>query len=267
MNEENIKISDMDKLLAKTKKNAITNKMIIGYCRVSTEKQSIDRQIRNIKEFCPEAVIVEEVYTGRVAEGRPKWDKIMKQVKRGCVNTIIFDSVSRLSRSKEEGSMLYRKLFDANVRLIFLKEPFINTDEYKKAIENRLELTIKIEDKATDALMRSIFNSLNEYFLCLAARQVELSFEQAEKEVQDLRQRTKEGLLSAKLNKGVVLGRRPGTKIETKKAVRCKKIIRKNFTAFGGPLNSADCIRLCNGIARSTFYRYLNQLLDSEKAE
>ena len=31
---------------------------VYGYCRVSTMKQSIERQIRNVKEKYPDAVIV-----------------------------------------------------------------------------------------------------------------------------------------------------------------------------------------------------------------
>ena len=36
---------------------------IYGYCRISTAKQSIDRQIRNIKAEYPSAYIVQEAYT------------------------------------------------------------------------------------------------------------------------------------------------------------------------------------------------------------
>lgn len=35
-----------------------------GYCRISTKRQSIERQVRNIKEKYPDTVIVTEVYTG-----------------------------------------------------------------------------------------------------------------------------------------------------------------------------------------------------------
>ena len=38
--------------------------MIYGYCRISSPRQSIDRQIRNIRNDFPEAIIVEEVFTG-----------------------------------------------------------------------------------------------------------------------------------------------------------------------------------------------------------
>ncbi len=37
--------------------------MRYGYCRTSKPKQSIERQIRNIKAAYPDAVIVQEVFT------------------------------------------------------------------------------------------------------------------------------------------------------------------------------------------------------------
>ena len=44
-----------------------------------------------------------------------------------------------MSRNADEGSALYEQLFQqgVNVNLIFLKEPHINTDVYKQAIERR----------------------------------------------------------------------------------------------------------------------------------
>ena len=38
--------------------------MIYGYARVSTPKQSIDRQVRNILKDYPTAVIIRDEYTG-----------------------------------------------------------------------------------------------------------------------------------------------------------------------------------------------------------
>ena len=44
--------------------------MEYGYCRTSTKKQSIERQVRNIKKEFPEAIIVKEMFTGAQIEGR-----------------------------------------------------------------------------------------------------------------------------------------------------------------------------------------------------
>ena len=54
--------------------------MIYGYARISRPQQSIERQIRNIKAAYPEAVIVQEAYTGTKMD-RPEWGKLHKKAK------------------------------------------------------------------------------------------------------------------------------------------------------------------------------------------
>ena len=48
---------------------------IYGYCRISTRKQSIERQERNIKEEYPGAIIIKEEYTGTKIDGRKEFNK------------------------------------------------------------------------------------------------------------------------------------------------------------------------------------------------
>ena len=69
--------------------------MTYGYCRISTRKQNIERQIRNILSEFSDAVIVQEEYTGTKLD-RKEWNKLFNSVRAG--DTIIFDSVSRMSR-------------------------------------------------------------------------------------------------------------------------------------------------------------------------
>lgn len=61
-----------------------------------------------------------------------------------------------------------------------------------------------------------ILKGINEYLMALAKEQIKLTFEQSEKEVADLHQRTREGLVTAKLN-GKQIGRKKGVGFETKK--------------------------------------------------
>lgn len=44
--------------------------MEYGYCRISTPKQNIDRQVRNILSAFPNAKIYKEIYTGTKTTGR-----------------------------------------------------------------------------------------------------------------------------------------------------------------------------------------------------
>lgn len=70
-----------------------------GYCRISTGRQNMERQERNIKAAFPDAVVVKEVYTGTKFQGRKELEKLLERVQSG--DTIIFDSVSRMSRDSE----------------------------------------------------------------------------------------------------------------------------------------------------------------------
>lgn len=228
---------------------------VYGYCRISTRQQSIDRQIRNIKAVYPDAFIFEEAYTGTTIEGRKEFDKLLKIVKSG--DTIVFDSVSRMIRKANEGIKLYMDLYDQGVELVFLKEAYINTAVYKKQLENKVQLTGTNVDE--------ILKGVNNYFKLLAAEQVKIAFDQSEKEVKDLRQRTAEGILTARAN-GKQIGLVKGTKLTTKKSIKAKEIIKKNNKAFGGSLNDKDTITLC-GIDKNTFYRYKKQLIAELQAE
>ena len=220
---------------------------VYGYCRISTKQQSIERQIRNIKACYANAVIVTEIYTG-TKQDRPEWNKLYKKVKPG--DSIIFDSVSRMSRNAEEGFNLYETLYNKNVELVFLKEPHINTGTYKKALQNNVSLTGTNVDY--------ILEGVNKYLMALAKEQIKLAFDQAEKEVEDLHQRTREGIETARLN-GKQIGQRQGVKLVTKKSIEAKEQIRKHCKEFGGGLSDVDCMKLV-GLARNTYYKYKKEL-------
>lgn len=113
--------------------------MIYGYCRISTGKQNIERQIRNILKAFPTADIRQEVYTGTKSDGRKIFEQLLKIIKSG--DTVVFDSVSRMSRNAEIGFKIYQELYEKGVELVFLKEPHINTATYKKALSSNIELT------------------------------------------------------------------------------------------------------------------------------
>ena len=222
--------------------------MIYGYCRISTDKQNIERQIRNILKVYPDAVIKQEVYTGTKADGRKVFEQLLKIVRPG--DTIVFDSVSRMSRNAETGFQVYQKLYDKGVEIVFLKEPHINTATYKKALSNNIEMT----GTKTDIILKAI----NEYLMELAKEQIIIAFEQSEKEVSDLHQRTKEGIETARRS-GKQIGRQKGTKITTQKSIKAKQDIQKLSKDFDGTLSDVDCIRLI-GISRHTYYKYKAEL-------
>ena len=222
--------------------------MVYGYCRISTQSQNIERQVRNILAAYPNAEIIREVYTGTTFQGRDKLEKLLKKVRRD--DTIVFDSVSRMSRSAEEGFALYQHLFNMGVHLVFLKEPHINTDTYRKALAAKVELT---GDKVD-----FILEGVNRYLMELAKEQIRIAFEQSQKEVDDLRQRTREGMETAKMN-GKQIGQRPGSKLHVKKSDAAKKAIQIYSKDFGGSLSDKDVMKLA-GISPNTYYKYKAEL-------
>lgn len=218
-----------------------------GYARISRPTQSIERQIRNIKSKYPNAIIIEEAYTGTTMS-RPKWDYIMRQAKEG--DLIVFDSVSRMARTADEGFEVWQELFNKNVSLVFLKEPQVNTETYRRALNNAIPMT----NTSVDIILKAI----NEYLLTLAKEQIRLAFEQAEKEVTDLHQRTREGIETARMN-GKQIGQNKGAKLTTKKSIRAKEVILKHSISFGGTLQDAECATLA-GVSHNTFYKYKQEL-------
>ena len=200
---------------------------IYGYCRVSTKQQSIDRQERNIRAEYPNAHIIKEAYTGTRIERRKEPDKLIKTVKPG--DTIVFDSVSRMSRNTDEGITLYEQLFYKGIELVFLRESYINTATYKEALQ----------------------------------KQIELAFEQAEKEVRDLHQRTAEGIETARLA-GKQIGQKQGAKLNVKKKAPAMEQIKKYSKDFDGTLKDTEVMQLVK-IARNTYYKYKRELMTQQQ--
>lgn len=220
---------------------------IYGYCRVSRKSQTPQRQTRNIKAQYSDAVIVQEAYTGTKIS-RPEWNKLYNRIRSG--DTIVFDSVSRMSRNAEDGFALYEELYNRGIELVFLKEHHIDTGTYKKALSNNISMTGTNVD--------FILDGINKYLMALAKEQIKLAFEQSQKEVDDLHQRTREGIETARLN-GKQIGQKLGAKLNVKKSAPAKEIILKHSKDFNGNLNDIECIKL-TGLSRNTYYKYKREL-------
>lgn len=223
-----------------------------GYARVSTPKQNIERQVRNILGYDSEAILFQETFSGRKAS-RPEWNRLMKRVKAG--DTIIMDSVSRMSRNADEGIKTYMDLYEMGVSLVFLQERHIDTDTYKASME---DAGIAMTGGEVDCILKGI----NEYLKVLAQKQIRLAFEQSQKEVDDLRKRTSQGIETARAA-GKTIGHGKDTKLVTRKSVEAKKIIRKHSKAFGGSLNDMECIKQA-GVCRNSYYKYKREIMDEE---
>ena len=156
-----------------------------------------------------------------------------------------------MSRNADDGVQLYMSLYEQGINLVFLKEPHINTDTYRLAVSQSI-------DKVGNEIADIYIEATNKVLMLLAKKQIELAFEQSEKEVSDLHQRTKEGIETARQN-GKQIGQQKGRKPKVKKAIEAKEIIRKHSKCFGGTLSDMDCMKLA-GVVRNTYYKYKKEL-------
>ena len=232
--------------------------MIYAYCRVSTQHQKIARQITNITAIYPNATIIREFFTS-TTQNRPQWEKFIPQVKKD--DTIVFDSVSRMSRNAEEGFKDYKMLYERGVHLIFLNEPLINTSVFDSTRNNLLNIDITTGNAAVDTFFKGNIELINNFMMALAEEQIKAAFDQSEKEVTDLHSRISQGIREAKKN-GTQIGLTKGTTLTTKKSLDCIVIIRKHSKDFGGTLDDPDVMKLC-GCSRNSYYKYKKEAKSS----
>ena len=229
--------------------------MIYAYCRVSTPHQKLERQITNITEIYPKAIIIREFYSG-TTQNRPNWERLMGQIKKE--DTIVFDSVSRMSRNAQEGYKDYKLLYKLGIHLVFLNEPLINTSVFDSTKNNLLSIQVETGNEAVDNFFKGNIELINNFLMALAEEQIKAAFEQSEKEVTDLHSRISQGMREAKRN-GTHIGLPKGTTLITKKSIQAKAIIKKHCKDFGGSLDDPDVIKLC-GCSRNSYYKYKKEI-------
>lgn len=218
---------------------------IYGYVRVSTLEQNKERQIQNILRDYPKAVIMTEEYTGKTMD-RPVWSKLYSKLKKGDV--VVFDEVSRMSRNAEEGFKVYQELFEKGCQLIFLKEPYLNTDVFSGQIQRA---TVKTGKDYLDQGLKIIL-------MGVAEEQIKIAFEQSQAETDLRAQRAGEGIAEAKKHNEELevlypdtykdhpeysqIGREKGDKLTIKKAEPIKALIRKYSRDFEGTLSDMELL-------------------------
>ncbi len=222
--------------------------MIYGYCRKSRKEQSISRQVRNIKRDYPDAEIIKETFTG-TKMNRPEWIKLYGMVQAG--DTLVFDQVSRMSRDADEGYKVYEELFNRGVNLVFLKEHYIDSSVYSSKLKQSSDITTGKD---------YLDEGLKVILMGLAREQIKLAFAQAEKEVTDLHQRTKEGIETARL-KGKQIGQVKGKKLFSKKAEKAKVYILEHCSLYEGEKTLYKIAQELN-LTTAVIYKYNKELKD-----
>jgi len=92
--------------------------MTLGYARVSTDEQNLDRQIDALNKFGVD-IIFNEKMSGTKRE-RPELNKLIERISAG--DTVVIESLSRLGRSTKDLLELTELFNSRGVNLVSLKE-------------------------------------------------------------------------------------------------------------------------------------------------
>lgn len=115
--------------------------MKIGYARVSTQDQNLDRQIDNLTAAGCERIFNEKM-TGTKSD-RPELRTMLLTLRPG--DTLIIDSFSRLSRSTKDLLDIVDKLTAMEVHLVSLKENLDTTTATGKMMLTMLSALSQFE--------------------------------------------------------------------------------------------------------------------------
>lgn len=249
--------------------------MIYGYIRTSTSHQNPERQRKNILKACKDPSIKFEIetYSGKTQD-RPKWKALFKKLQPG--DTVYFDEISRMSRNAQEGYKEYMELYTRGVDLIFLKEPYCSTIDYRQRLKQAegAILTVKTGNKASDDMINSMFQLINTFHQSTIKGQIELAFQHGEDELRLLSERTKEGIRLSEQKRLAEIekngysprnapGRQKGSVYTTKKQIRTQDAIQRHSIDFGGTLTDQEIITMCQ-VSRMTYYKYKRELKQRE---
>ena len=196
--------------------------MIIGYLRVSTEKQNPENQRDEIRRFAEEKSLavdswVVETASGKLPYRKRKLGRLLRKMNKG--DTLIVTEISRLSRSLTEIMAIMGECLDRQINIYTTKERY------------------------------TFDNSINSKVLCFAFGLV------AEIERNLISMRTKEAL-ALKRAEGVRLGRRPGS--DVKMQVIRDNSARIEAMLASGMTVTKICRKI--GISRNTWYKFQSQM-------
>lgn len=97
--------------------------MKIGYARVSTEEQNLDRQLDILKQAGCNRIYEEKV--SGIKKSRPELNKMLDQIRTGDV--IIISDLTRLSRSVKDLFSLVEQIEEKGANIKSIKESWVDT--------------------------------------------------------------------------------------------------------------------------------------------
>ena len=97
--------------------------MKIGYVRVSTQRQNVNRQIEKLKEFGCEEIFIDK-RTGANFD-REEYQKMKAMLRKKDI--VAFAEFDRLGRNKEEIDKEWNEFIDRGIDIVVLNMPILDT--------------------------------------------------------------------------------------------------------------------------------------------
>ena len=138
--------------------------MIYGYCRCSTDKQTVDNQEFEIKRFAEQNGLTVEIWvTETVSSRKPleqrQLNKVLKKLKEG--DTLIVTEISRLGRSLMEIMSILQKCLDCNCMVCAIKENYrLGNNLESKVLAFAFGISAEIERKLISDRTKMSLNKL-----------------------------------------------------------------------------------------------------------
>ncbi|MGK3890794.1 recombinase family protein [Enterococcus faecium] len=148
--------------------------MLVGYARVSSDDQNLERQLEEFRKIGVEKVFAEKK-SGRNTVERPEFNKMLSFVREG--DTLVFESLERLGRNSDEILETVSFIDKNGMGLMVLNLPILDT---------------KFGDPNLEKLVRSLVINIFSWT--------------AQNEREEIKRKQKQGIAIAK-KKGVYKGK------------------------------------------------------------
>lgn len=203
--------------------------MKIGYARVSTREQNLDRQLEQLEEYGCDKV-VQEKQSGKNIDDRKELQQLLSILRED--DELVVVSLDRLSRNYDDIQSIVKQLRDKGVKFTVLDMPYLSSSTNNPAL---------------DKMMQDLFLSVMSFV--------------SENEREKIRERQRQGIELAK-ERGVYKGRK--TEYSKDSENPQKKLIYDTIVDLLRKGEPKQRIAKKTGVSRTTVYKIARELEEGQ---
>ena len=224
-----------------------------AYCSSGCTRPQFEKQISNINQKYPNAIIIKELYSQTLTD-RTELKKLIAQLEQD--DTLIVNSMDRLSRDPEELLSYYKELTARGVKLIFINQPFMNTDIYTTSYH---QMAAQLSESDSQIYADGLYGLLK--------AQIAVILDKSWEDLQEHRSQMKVSYDLARQEEKKN-GHLTGKRYESRKSFMIKELIRQYHQQFDGTMNDIQTMEQIRNemgtISRNTYYKYKKELVEDE---